>query len=183
MNMRSTFRARNDTGFTLIEVLVALLVLGIGLLGLAMLQTTGLRFNTNSYSRTQGTYLAYDVIEKMRANVAAFNSGNYDIADATVANNAIATYATCKSSSCACDTSACTASALAQYDLGQWYDQQDRMMPGVKDASNLSPSVRATIVRVANKATVTVYWLEQERNAASGNPNAKSQVWEADIYQ
>ena len=49
------------------EVLVALLVLSIGLLGLAALQTQGLRFNNEAYYRTQATALAYEVIDLMRA--------------------------------------------------------------------------------------------------------------------
>jgi len=40
-------------GFTLIEILVALLVLSLGLIGLAMLQATGLRYNNESYMRSQ----------------------------------------------------------------------------------------------------------------------------------
>ena len=43
-------------GFSLIEVLVALFVLSIGLLGLAALQTTGLKFSHQSYERTQAVY-------------------------------------------------------------------------------------------------------------------------------
>ncbi len=55
-------------GFTLLEVLVALLVLGIGLLGLAGLQIQGLRFNHDAYVRSQATFLAYDLLERMRLN-------------------------------------------------------------------------------------------------------------------
>jgi type IV pilus assembly protein PilV len=49
------------------EVLVALLVLAIGLLGLAALQTQGLRFNQDAYVRSQATLLAYDIMDTMRA--------------------------------------------------------------------------------------------------------------------
>lgn len=49
---------RRDGGFSLVEVLVALLVLAIGLLGLAALQAQGLRFNHDAYVRTQATNLA-----------------------------------------------------------------------------------------------------------------------------
>jgi type IV pilus assembly protein PilV len=55
-------------GFGLIEVLVAVLILSIGLLGLASLQTNGMRFNHTSYLRTQATVLAYDIVDAMRAN-------------------------------------------------------------------------------------------------------------------
>jgi type IV pilus assembly protein PilV len=55
-------------GFTLLEVLVAMLVLSIGLLGLAGLMASSLRNNHSAYYRTQATWLAYDVIDRMRVN-------------------------------------------------------------------------------------------------------------------
>ena len=50
------------------EVLIALLVLAIGLLGLAALQGQGLRFNHDAYVRTQATVMAYDIVDRMRLN-------------------------------------------------------------------------------------------------------------------
>lgn len=55
-------------GFTLLEVLVAMLVLSIGLLGLAGLMASSLRNNQSAYYRSQATWLAYDVIDRMRTN-------------------------------------------------------------------------------------------------------------------
>lgn len=60
--------ARGAAGYTLIEVLVALVVLSIGLLGVAGLQIAGLRGNLSAASRTQASYLAEDIIDRMRAN-------------------------------------------------------------------------------------------------------------------
>lgn len=74
---------KRESGLTLIEVLIALVVLSIGLLGLAGLQAQGMRFNHEAYLRTQATILAYDMLDRMRANRAAALSGNYDIALAT----------------------------------------------------------------------------------------------------
>ncbi len=59
---------RGNEGFTLLEILVAVLVLSIGLLGIAGLQVTGLRFNHSAYARTQATLLAYELADRMRAN-------------------------------------------------------------------------------------------------------------------
>lgn len=67
-------------GLTLIEVLVALLILSIGILGLATLQTASLNFNNASAQRTQATVLAYDMADRMRANRAAAMAGDYDLA-------------------------------------------------------------------------------------------------------
>lgn len=70
---------RRVHGFTLVEVLVALLVLSVGLLGLAGLQLSGLRGNHSAYLRSQASVLAYDVIDRMRANRSAAMNGDYDL--------------------------------------------------------------------------------------------------------
>lgn len=67
-------------GFTLLEVLVALLVLSIGLLGLASLQATTSRFNYGAFLRSQATSLAYDMADRMRANRDEALAGSYDVA-------------------------------------------------------------------------------------------------------
>lgn len=74
--------ADHDGGFTLIEVLVALVVLSIGLLGVAGMQLVGLRGNLSAASRTQASYLADDILDRMRANyVAARGPGvEYNVA-------------------------------------------------------------------------------------------------------
>ena len=70
---------RSSTGFSLVEVLVALVVLSIGLLGLAGLQTRGVRDNHGAYLRTQATFSAKDLVDSMRANRPAALAGNYDV--------------------------------------------------------------------------------------------------------
>ena len=60
--------ARRRGGFTLLEVLIAVLVLSIGLLGLAGLQTHSLKNNNGALMRSQAIVLAYDALDMMRAN-------------------------------------------------------------------------------------------------------------------
>lgn len=67
-------------GFSLLEMLVAMLILSFGLLGIAGLQAASLRNNTNAYMRTQANFLAYDMVDRMRANRTAALAGDYDIA-------------------------------------------------------------------------------------------------------
>ena len=55
-------------GFSLIEVMIAILVMAFGLLGFALLQTTSVRFAQSSNYRTQATNLAYDMLDQMRSN-------------------------------------------------------------------------------------------------------------------
>ena len=61
---------KTNSGFTLIEVLIAMLVLAVGLLGLAGMQATGIRNNLSAYNRSLATQLAYDMADRMRSNVA-----------------------------------------------------------------------------------------------------------------
>lgn len=60
-----------NRGLSLIEVLIAVLVLSIGLLGLAALQTFSVQASQNAYYRTQATNLAYEVADFARVNRSA----------------------------------------------------------------------------------------------------------------
>jgi type IV pilus assembly protein PilV len=55
-----------QSGFTLIEVLIAILVLAFGLLGFALLQTMNVRFTKSAQQRTVATNLAYELVDMMR---------------------------------------------------------------------------------------------------------------------
>ena len=71
-----TYRlSSRQSGFSLIEVLVAVLVLSVGLLGMAALMASSMRNNQSANFRTQATNLAYDYIDMMRANIT--NAPNY----------------------------------------------------------------------------------------------------------
>ncbi|MGO4775952.1 type IV pilus modification protein PilV [Lysobacter sp. 2RAB21] len=82
------FGAR-QRGLSLIEVLMAVLVLGIGLLGLAMLQATNLRLSQSSNQRTIATNLSNDLLDDIRSNrlLAAKYDGTYNASSATANAN------------------------------------------------------------------------------------------------
>lgn len=148
----------SNRGFSLIEVLIALIVLAIGLLGLASLQMTSLQFTGDAYLRSQATVLAYEITDKMRSNIGAVNAGSYDVLDYTAANNAVSTYNACKTGSCKCEGSACTTANLVIYDLGTWYERLDRELPG-------STAKRATIEGLGNREfRITIRWNERDLN-------------------
>lgn len=80
MTPRFAGSASRAAGYGLVEVLVAVLILSFGLLGMAGLQTASLR-NTHSASQRLGaTSLAYDIIERMRANRTQAMAGSYNVA-------------------------------------------------------------------------------------------------------
>jgi type IV pilus assembly protein PilV len=132
---------RNKRGFTLLEILVALLVLSIGLLGLAGLQTFSLRNNHSALLRSQAVVLAYDALDRMRSNrdQAMLGAGS---AYNTTYSQAAGSYSTTGCSS------NCTSSDLATYDLAGWKADVARL-----------PAGRAQIsIDANNKATVQVQW-------------------------
>lgn len=104
------------SGFTLIEVLVAVVVLSIGLLGLAGLQTTALQNNHSAYLRNQATLRAYDMADRMRTNLDAVKKGYY--------NNPTATqYPECKTAS------GCSSQQMAKNDAFEWNAAIANLLP------------------------------------------------------
>jgi len=84
MQARKFQTLQESQGFTLIEVLVAMLIIAIGILGIAALQYKGLQYNQDAYFRTQVNFLAYDIADRMRLNKAnaasyASNLSNYTV--------------------------------------------------------------------------------------------------------
>lgn len=131
----------------MLEVMVALLVLSIGLLGLAMLQVRGMQFNSDAYIRTQATMYAYDIMDRIRANWSA----------ATNDSNPVYRMPSPPSSTITdCATNACSASALAAYDLYRWYSALSKAIP-------LNPGAATTIAYAAGgQYTITINWIERD---------------------
>ncbi len=71
--------SNKQSGFGMVEALMAILVLSIGLLGLATLQTQGLRNTNSAYFRTQANMMAASMLDSMRANVTAARAGSYNL--------------------------------------------------------------------------------------------------------
>ena len=149
----------HNRGFSLIEVLVALLILSIGLLGLAALQTTSLQYNTGSYHRTQATYLAYDIIDRMRANSAAVADSDGNGYDQPISTNVTA--------GTNCDTANCTSAQLALFDVKKWYDRTVATLP---NAAVKPPTIQINATR---KVTITINWMESDLS--------KKQTWEVQL--
>lgn len=70
--------ASRARGFSLLEVLIALVLLSVGLLGLAGLQTTSLANSQSALLRSQAVTMGYSILDKIRANREAAEHGGYD---------------------------------------------------------------------------------------------------------
>ena len=62
---------RQQTGMTLIEVLVAVLILAVGLLGAAVTQLNALKYTDSARMTSQASFIAYDMLDRIRANAGA----------------------------------------------------------------------------------------------------------------
>jgi type IV pilus assembly protein PilV len=150
-----------DTGFSLIEVLIALLVLSIGLLGLAMLQIQGFKFIGNSYQRTQATILANDIIDRIRANREGATLGDYCLNTAAPANPC-KTISDPGTADCGDTPAGCISTqALATYDINHWYRQQARYLP---NSGGTPSSIERSTVAGTNifEYKITIRWMERE---------------------
>ncbi len=103
-----------QTGFTFIEVLIAMFILALGLLGLIALQATGMRNNQSAYQRSQATQLAYNIADRIRANMADASNG----ATSTYITQDPATAA--EQTDCKTVSITCTTADIAQHDLFLW---------------------------------------------------------------
>jgi type IV pilus assembly protein PilV len=80
MHLHTKHTPGNSTdarGFTLVEVLVALVVLSIGLLGMAKMVMVSSHSNDSAYLRSQATALAYQAMDSMRGNLTASTANGY----------------------------------------------------------------------------------------------------------
>jgi type IV pilus assembly protein PilV len=67
VNIQSKIKLQK--GASLLEVLIALFILGVGLLGVLAMQAESLKLNQQSYGSTQALFLANDAVERMRTNI------------------------------------------------------------------------------------------------------------------
>jgi type IV pilus assembly protein PilV len=144
---------RTQHGFTLLEVLIALLVLSIGLLGLAALQTVGLRSNQMATMRTLATQMTYDITDRMRANPDGLTPGNQYYV--------IGTGDTAPTMTKDCDAEICNSQELAIYDLNEWREIVTSLPGGLS-------SITQTTVAGVTTHTITVHWNEARDPGVTG---------------
>jgi type IV pilus assembly protein PilV len=128
-------------GFSMIEVLITLVILAFGLLGLAGLQSVGLKNTHSSQIRSEASILAYDIIDRMRSNCSKALGGDYDISLSA--------------------TTPTSSSAIAGTDIIDWRNAI---------AGKLNSGTGAVSVNAATFiATVTIQWDDSRATGGASN--------------
>ena len=114
--MSSSHTKHTQVGFSLIEVMIAVLVFSIGLLGVAGLLVIATSADHGAYQRTQVAYLAQNMSDRMSANLVGVWGGSY--------NNP--SYPVASGPNC---LSGCTPAQLAAHDQWRWSQQLNTFLP------------------------------------------------------
>jgi type IV pilus assembly protein PilV len=130
--------AGKERGFTLIEILVTVIILAIGLLGLAGLQLGGLRYSFSAYQRSQATIMANDIVDRMRANRTVAEAGGYDIDIGDMPGE----------ETCTGNGVNCSAADMADADLYEWK----------QSLADILPAGDGSIVNNGGTYTITIQW-------------------------
>jgi type IV pilus assembly protein PilW len=152
-----------QAGSTLIEVLVTLLILSIGLLGLAGMQLAGQQSVMESYQRDQAMTIVQDMVQRInanRSNIACYASASYFGTDSTGTGFVAA--------------NACAASAQAVTDMTEWSKQ----LFGAAESGNTGAMIGArgciTYDAATRTAIVSVAW--QGLSGAAGQPDLRGRA-------
>ncbi|MEH6518575.1 MAG: type IV pilus modification protein PilV [Halioglobus sp.] len=145
-------------GFGLIEVLISVLILAVGILGLAAMQLGAKRASFEATQRSIATSMARDILERMRSN-----PGELDTYAGLASDLIVDTYTGTPATDCS--TVSCTPDLLAAYDMWDWTRmiQGDRTkLAGAAAGGLLSPVVclhnNAGTTAVEGLVTVVIAW-------------------------
>jgi type IV pilus assembly protein PilV len=138
---------KHSRGAGLVEVLVAVVVIAIGMLGIASMYVTTLGAKTTSLSRTKAINLAYDMGDRIRANPTGGTSYNLARTAATTAVN--------------CSTATCTSAQIAASDLDQWNSIVTSSITGLPQAGRSVVYTPSADSATPDIYTIQLWWFEK----------------------
>jgi type IV pilus assembly protein PilV len=158
-------RSNRDTGFTLIEVMIAIVIFGVGLLAVASLQVVARKANYEAVQRTTAAQLAQGMLERMRANALALEvyvgGGERVIGGGTMA---------APGNTCQARAAPCNAAGMATADLWEW----ERILDGAYEVADgqavgglVSPTacIRGEIDGASGTYAVAIAWRGSSESA------------------
>ncbi|WP_208296632.1 type IV pilus modification protein PilV [Massilia sp. CCM 8734] len=123
---------RRQQGFSLIEILITMLIMSVGLLGIAGIILTNLKNNQSSQARGQATVLINDIVDRMRANRTT----------AQTLVNGLSPY------DLALNAQAPTDASVASVDLTQWRAAAAQAIPSGTGSVTYTPATRKFVILV-----------------------------------
>jgi len=143
----------NQGGTSLLEILITVVILAVGLLGLATMQALAMQENHSAYARSQASLMAYDIMDRMRNNrTLALSGTDYHMsygASTPFTNN--------------CALTTCTVAETAAYDLAMW---------ATNIAATLSQGEGEIVFDASNQIyTVGIRWRDLRRGDRDGDSN------------
>jgi len=162
---------RPQAGFTLLEVLVSMLIIAVGLLGMAGLQIQSLKQGQSAYYRSVATQLAYDLADRMRGNMAGVLANEYNRTG--IGSDYGTAVPDCNT------TTGCNAAALARNDAYEWQQMVANLLPGgqgivcldstpddgVSPATHGCETTAPTAVRPTH--AIKIWWVDDRSEAAT----------------
>jgi type IV pilus assembly protein PilV len=147
-----------QSGLSLIEVMIAIVIVSVGLLGIAGLQLKGLQYSNESHLRNQAVLQVLDMADRMRANIEGVADADYDQLEGMPTG----TQPDCSSGDC-------SAAQVALLDHFQWEAANQSLFPsgtgvvchGVNTLAPLDCS------GVGDVYSIIVYW-DEDRSGATG---------------
>lgn len=153
MDMSQTRRIGTQRGFSLIEALVAFLILSVGMLGIASLQTVSLRSGQTASQRSVAVIKAEEILDRIRSN------------PTQILNYAVGAGGSGVNNGCNDGTAVCTPGLLASDDIFHWKTDLKSALPnnaGTTGSIVVTPPAAGVALTAV---VVTINW--QERNAES----------------
>jgi len=161
-------------GFSLLEVMIALIIFSIGILGMAGLLMLSVRTNHSAYLRSQAGFLAQGMADRMRLNMPALWTNQYD-----------RTYPVAGTPPACTAAAACTIANIVTRDGILWSRQLNQLLPAptaqitcALNAGAVAPPAQQIVNRAPYNGlcTITITWAESSLNQGAG-ANFQTFAW------
>jgi type IV pilus assembly protein PilV len=162
---------RKQKGFSMVELLISVVIMSIGVLGMAGLQIISMQQNRSALLQGEAMFIANDILDRIRANPST-GYGGAAITDAPGVTTD-------------CVGNTCTEAEMAAYDIAQWQCSINSVdaagdphtvcgnfgitgaMPGGFCAVASDPCAGGAIALSGDVYTVTIQWVDQQQSSAA----------------
>ncbi|HJP99001.1 MAG TPA: type IV pilus modification protein PilV [Rhodanobacteraceae bacterium] len=181
MTLHRAYPRKHERGFTMLEVLIAVLVFSLGMLGLAGLLIFAIQSNHVAYLRTQATFLAHNMAARMSANqVGLWGNGttsDYNVTAIDPVGTPVPT----------CAAPGCSPADLATRDIAAWSQQLHTFLPNAAATIACATTGIAHVPPAAQfglsppyggTCTMTISWNEATSNTGAQEPHSFEWVFQ-----